>query len=439
MRQAWRCRRSRTQEVGCRLLEMGIDVLVEKPMAAHWRRPTRFWRQRSKYKRILQVGHVERFNPAVLAVEPVVNRPLFFEVHRLGVFTPRSLDVDVIYDLMIHDLDILLALVKEPVTEVKAVGIPVLTDKVDIAHARLEFAGGAVANVTASRVSTERVRKMRFFQQHEYISLDYARRDALRVGVKRPGPQPEFAFEKLPAPGRGAFARGAGSICGSGEDPGGAEDGRRRGPRRVGIGESRDGKHPGTAARVQPVALAADGKNRKHDSRTLVPLGARLPAGRCEPSTRRRPSTLDERTLVPSTLPIVELDGQSTIPDELAAGIDCDARGGATRHEFGSGAKPEDSDCRRSRRIWTSASRFRRAAAPLEVFAGLPARSEDLVDPDIIQTGEVSFLPPESGRKDRGEIDDGVSSRCVSHCGVLLLIFEPKIFRPHARDCGGNG
>jgi len=108
--------------------------------------------------------------------------------------------VDVIYDLMIHDLDILLALVKERVTEVKAVGIPVLTDKVDIAHARLEFAGGAVANVTASRVSTERVRKMRFFQRREYISLDYARRDALRISVKRPGPQPEFAFEKLAAP-----------------------------------------------------------------------------------------------------------------------------------------------------------------------------------------------------------------------------------------------
>jgi predicted dehydrogenase len=108
--------------------------------------------------------------------------------------------VDVIYDLMIHDLDILLALVKEPVTEVKAVGIPVLTNKVDIAHARLEFVGGAVANVTASRVSTERVRKMRFFQQHEYISLDYARRDALRVGVKTPGPQPEFGFQKLDAP-----------------------------------------------------------------------------------------------------------------------------------------------------------------------------------------------------------------------------------------------
>lgn len=187
-------------KVGCQLLEMGIDVLVEKPMAVNLAEADLLLAAAKKHQRILQVGHVERFNPAVIAVEPVLNRPLFFEVHRLGVFTPRSLDVDVIYDLMIHDLDILLALVKEPVTEVKAVGIPVLTDKVDIAHARLEFAGGAVANVTASRVSTERVRKMRFFQQHEYISLDYARRDALRVGVKKPGPQPEFGFEKLQAP-----------------------------------------------------------------------------------------------------------------------------------------------------------------------------------------------------------------------------------------------
>ena len=187
-------------EVGCRLMEMGLDVLVEKPMAVNLSEADALLASAKKNKRILQVGHVERFNPAVIAVEPILNRPLFFEVHRLGVFTPRSLDVDVIYDLMIHDLDILLALVKEPVTEVKAVGIPVLTDKVDIAHARLEFVGGAVANVTASRVSTERVRKMRFFQQHEYISLDYARRDALRVGVKRPGPQPEFGFQKLDAP-----------------------------------------------------------------------------------------------------------------------------------------------------------------------------------------------------------------------------------------------
>jgi predicted dehydrogenase len=185
--------------VGCRLMESGIDVLVEKPMATNLPEADALLDAAKRFQRILQVGHVERFNPAVIAVEPILNHPLFFEVHRLGVFTPRSLDVDVIYDLMIHDLDILLAMMTEPVTEVKAVGIPVLTNKVDIAHARLEFAGGAVANITASRVSTERVRKMRFFQQHEYVSLDYARRDALRVGVRKPGPQPEFGFEKLPA------------------------------------------------------------------------------------------------------------------------------------------------------------------------------------------------------------------------------------------------
>src|SRR5258707_510335 len=185
--------------VGCRLLAMGLDVLVEKPMAVSLAEADALLLAARKNGRILQVGHVERFNPAVVAVEPILNRPLFFEVHRLGVFSPRSLDVDVIYDLMIHDLDILLAMVNEPVREVKAVGIPVLTNKVDIAHARLEFAGGAVANITASRVSTERVRKMRFFQQHEYISLDYARRDALRIGVKNPGPQPELGFQKLSA------------------------------------------------------------------------------------------------------------------------------------------------------------------------------------------------------------------------------------------------
>lgn len=187
-------------EVGCQLMQLGMDVLVEKPMAASLAEADALIEAAHRNRRILQVGHVERFNPAVVAVEPILNRPLFFEVHRLGVFTPRSLDVDVIYDLMIHDLDILAALVRHPVTEVKAVGIPVLTNRVDIAHARLEFESGAVANVTASRVSTERVRKMRFFQQHEYISLDYARRDALRVRVKKAGPQPEFAFEKLAAP-----------------------------------------------------------------------------------------------------------------------------------------------------------------------------------------------------------------------------------------------
>ncbi len=185
--------------VGCHLLELGIDVLVEKPMAASLAEADRLVSAATAKGGILQVGHLERFNPAIVAVMPVLNRPLYFEVHRLGVFTPRSLDIDVVYDVMIHDLDILLALVDAPVVDIKAIGIPVLTDKVDIAHARLDFATGAVANVTASRVSTERVRKMRFFQQHEYISVDFTRQDALRVRVAEAGPQPKFDFAPLPS------------------------------------------------------------------------------------------------------------------------------------------------------------------------------------------------------------------------------------------------
>jgi len=185
--------------VGCRLMELGIDVIVEKPMAASLAEADELLSTATRSGRILQVGHLERFNPATIAVMPAVNHPLYFEVHRLGIFTPRSLDIDVVYDVMIHDLDILLAIVDAPVADIKAIGIPVLTDKVDIAHARLDFASGAVANVTASRVSTERVRKMRFFQAHEYISLDFTRQDALRVRVLEPGPQPKFDFTTLPA------------------------------------------------------------------------------------------------------------------------------------------------------------------------------------------------------------------------------------------------
>jgi predicted dehydrogenase len=183
--------------VGCRLLELGVDVIVEKPMAASLAEADDLLSAAHRRGRILQVGHLERFNPAIIAVMPVLNGPLYFEVHRLGVFTPRSLDIDVVYDVMIHDLDILLTLVDAPVVDIKAIGIPVLTDKVDIAHVRLDFATGAVANVTASRVSTERVRKMRFFQQHEYISVDFTRQDALRVRVLEPGPQPKFDFVTL--------------------------------------------------------------------------------------------------------------------------------------------------------------------------------------------------------------------------------------------------
>ncbi|HKS66634.1 MAG TPA: Gfo/Idh/MocA family oxidoreductase [Candidatus Acidoferrales bacterium] len=194
--------------LGCQLLDAGHDVLVEKPMAASLAEADELIAAARRAARVLQVGQVERFNPAVSAALKIVKRPMFFEVHRLGIFTPRSLDIDVVYDVMIHDLDILLSLVNSDVIDLKAVGIPVITDKVDIAHARIEFATGAVANVTASRVSTERVRKMRFFQEHEYISMDFARQDVLRVRVQQGSTAPsvaamdalpEIAFEKLPS------------------------------------------------------------------------------------------------------------------------------------------------------------------------------------------------------------------------------------------------
>jgi predicted dehydrogenase len=184
-------------QVGCRLLDAGLDVLVEKPMAASLEEADRLIASAERNGRILQVGHVERFNPAVVAAQKIVLRPMFFEIHRLGIFTPRSLDIDVVYDVMIHDLDILLSLVNSPIVDLKAVGIPVITEKVDIAQARVEFETGTVANVTASRVSTERVRKMRFFQEHEYISLDFGRQDALRIRVTPGVPQPGIGFEKL--------------------------------------------------------------------------------------------------------------------------------------------------------------------------------------------------------------------------------------------------
>lgn len=185
--------------ISTELLESGVDVLVEKPIAASLREADELIAAARRAGRILQVGHLERFNPAIVAVQKIVTRPLFFEVHRLGVFSPRSLDVDVVFDVMIHDLDVLLALLDSPSREIQAVGIPVLTDKVDIAHARIEFECGAVANVTASRVSTERVRKLRFFQTREYISVDYTRQDVTRIRVVGEGSQPAIDFEKLPA------------------------------------------------------------------------------------------------------------------------------------------------------------------------------------------------------------------------------------------------
>src|SRR5207245_9532206 len=136
-----------------------------------------------RHCRIAQVGHLERFNPAVRAILPLITQPMFFEVHRLSIFTPRSLDVDVVLDLMIHDLDIVLSFVSSAVKEIRAVGLPILSGKVDIANVRMEFDSGCVANFTARRVSTERVRKLRFFQPKQYISVDYGRQDVLVFSV----------------------------------------------------------------------------------------------------------------------------------------------------------------------------------------------------------------------------------------------------------------
>jgi predicted dehydrogenase len=181
--------------IGCELLDSGIDVLIEKPIAATLEEADRLVAAADRGGRILQVGHLERFNPAVIELEKRATLPLFFEIHRMSVFTLRSLDVDVVLDLMIHDLDIVLALARGELEEIRAAGISVLSPKVDIANVRLQFSDGCVANLTASRVSTEKVRKLRLFQPRQYISLDYAKQSAAAFTVG--GPE-GIAFEQLP-------------------------------------------------------------------------------------------------------------------------------------------------------------------------------------------------------------------------------------------------
>jgi predicted dehydrogenase len=184
------------------LMEAGVDVLIEKPLAASLVEADHLIELSQRLGRIGQVGHLERFNSAVRATLPLITRPMFFEVHRLSVFTPRSLDVDVVLDLMIHDLDIVLSFVNSPVTEIRAVGLPILSAKVDIANVRLQFASGCVANFTASRVSTERVRKLRFFQPKQYVSLDYGRQDVTVFSVGEsagvPSVNPQIGITKPP-------------------------------------------------------------------------------------------------------------------------------------------------------------------------------------------------------------------------------------------------
>jgi len=169
--------------VARQLMQAAVDVLIEKPLCSTLPEAGELQALVQQHKRIAQVGHLERFNPAVRATFPLLTKPMFFEVHRLSVFSPRSLDVDVVLDLMIHDIDLVLTLAASPVREVRAVGLPILSKKVDIANVRLEFESGCVANLTASRVSTERIRKLRFFQPRQYVSLDFSRQDVLVLTV----------------------------------------------------------------------------------------------------------------------------------------------------------------------------------------------------------------------------------------------------------------
>jgi predicted dehydrogenase len=183
------------ENVGVALLEAGIDVLVEKPIAPSLEAADRLIAAAGANGRILQVGHLERANPIILALEQAVTLPLFFEVHRMSVFSPRSLDVDVVLDLMIHDLDVVLSMARGSLQEIRAAGVSVLSRKVDIANVRLQFDDGCVANLTASRVSTERIRKLRLFQPKQYISLDYAKQEAAEYTVQDGG---QIGFRLLP-------------------------------------------------------------------------------------------------------------------------------------------------------------------------------------------------------------------------------------------------
>ena len=161
-------------EIAVACLSAGIPVLVEKPMARSPVEAEAMIAAARQADVVLAVGHTERFNPAVVAARPLLTAPRFIEVHRLGTFPERSLDIDVVFDLMIHDLDVVLSLVKSEAESMEAVGVPVLTGRVDIANARVRFANGCIANLTASRISRERVRKIRFFQPAAYLSIDYA-------------------------------------------------------------------------------------------------------------------------------------------------------------------------------------------------------------------------------------------------------------------------
>ena len=177
-------------DVGLPFLHAGVATLIEKPIAPSVADADRLVEAAERGGAMLATGHTERFNPAVAAALPIISGPRFIEIHRLGTFPERSLDIDVIFDLMIHDLDLLLRVVGSEVTSIEAVGVNVLTAKADIANARLRFASGCIANLTASRISRERVRKARFFQNDAYVSIDYAAQELEVFRLVKNGPRP---------------------------------------------------------------------------------------------------------------------------------------------------------------------------------------------------------------------------------------------------------
>jgi predicted dehydrogenase len=185
-------------EIAASFLAAGVHVLVEKPMTQTLADADQLIARASEAGVCLAVGHTERFNPAVATVRPLLHHPRFIEVHRLGTFPERSLDIDVVFDLMIHDLDLVLDIVGGEVSAIEAVGVPVLTPRVDIANVRLRFANGCIANLTASRISRDRVRKIRFFQRSAYLSVDYAAQEAEQWRlVPRTGQAPTIEGGKL--------------------------------------------------------------------------------------------------------------------------------------------------------------------------------------------------------------------------------------------------
>ena len=231
------------RDIALPFLQTGVSALVEKPIARSLGEADELVAAARASGAALGVGHTERYNPAVAAVLPLVTSPRFIEVHRLGAFPDRSLDIDVVFDLMIHDLDIILALVRSEVASIEAVGVPVLTSKYDIANARLRFASGCIANVTASRISKERVRKIRFFQPDAYISIDYAAQEVegWRL-VRGDGTRPSIQGGALPVERDEPLRREIADFVRRGADLFVAARRRRRGPARAGTGDASGGE-----------------------------------------------------------------------------------------------------------------------------------------------------------------------------------------------------